>query len=419
MLSRRTLLQLASAGLLLPALPAWTASKAGERKFMFIFCSGGWDPTYCFAPMFHSSVVDMEDTATTGTAGGITFVDDASRPSVQAFFEDHHQRTCIINGIESRSVAHDICLRLIMTGSTLATTNDWPSTLASRSAQDRLLPMVNISGPSYTSTLASSVVRVGSNGQLSGLLSGDIFAQEGSAISLPSDEVQALEDAFVLARAEQAAAAAARGRAQAILDIAATSEEHLEQLLELSDDLNLSGGTNLVERASILSECFEKGLSRCGMVEYNGFMDLSWDTHGANVNQGFSFEELTSSLSQIIADLESRPGEVSTSLLDEVTIVVLSEMGRYPQLNDRGGKEHWTFTSAMLIGAGVAGDQVIGGYSAENYSGESVDLVSGEITSSGTDLLPGHLGATLMAMADIDPGDFLSESPIEAAIASS
>jgi uncharacterized protein (DUF1501 family) len=393
------------------------AKGIGERKFLFIFATGGWDFTYCFAPMFDSDIVDTETNATVGKANGITFVDAMERPSVRSFFEDYGDQACIINGLECRSVAHDVCLRLMMTGSTLPGADDWPASLASRSAVERLLPMVNISGPSYTASLASEVVRVGTNGQFSALLDGSAF-QDASDLAVvpPPLETDALEDAFVLARAQSAAGEAARGRALEILQSAATAEERMTQLGELADGLDLASGTNLVERSAILAECFEKGLSRCGMVEHDGFQGLGWDTHGANNVQGQNFEELFSGLSSIIRDLQGRPGEVASSLADEVTVVVISEMGRYPRLNSRGGKEHWTFTSAMLLGAGVAGGQVLGGYSGETFAGEPISLTSGEISTHGESLVPGHLGATLMTMADIDPAEFVSESPIEAAI---
>ena len=50
--------------------------------------------------------------------------------------------------------------------------------------------------------------------------------------------------------------------------------------------------------------------------------------------------------------------------------------------------------------------------------GQRVDLASGDITGSGTALLPEHLGATLLALGDVDPADYISNpQPIAAAMA--
>jgi uncharacterized protein (DUF1501 family) len=115
-------------------------------------------------------------------------------------------------------------------------------------------------------------------------------------------------------------------------------------------------------------------------------------------------------------DLASRSSASGGRLIDEVTVVVVSEMGRHPALNNTGGKDHWTFTSAMILGAGVRGGRVIGEMD-ENFQGKHVDLASGEVSDGGTGLLPGHLGATLLQMAGIDPAEVGSEEAIGAVIA--
>jgi hypothetical protein len=61
---------------------------------------------------------------------------------------------------------------------------------------------------------------------------------------------------------------------------------------------------------------------------------------------------------------------------------------------------------------------VVGAYS-DSLGGQAVDLASGATVSSGGELLlPAHLGATLLALADIDPGEVLpGVSPIAALLA--
>ena len=131
-----------------------------------------------------------------------------------------------------------------------------------------------------------------------------------------------------------------------------------------------------------------------------------WDTHAGNTLQDGYYEELFDVLDQIVTDLDSAPGENGGTMLDETTVVVLSEMGRAPQANAAGGKDHWTWTSAMLIGSGVAGGRTIGGWTDE-LTGEPIDLTTGEVSDSGETMYPGHLGATLLALADVDPDEFV------------
>jgi uncharacterized protein (DUF1501 family) len=103
--------------------------------------------------------------------------------------------------------------------------------------------------------------------------------------------------------------------------------------------------------------------------------------------------------------LEQRVGPTGQALSEEVCVVVFSEMGRHPKLNSTRGKDHWTFTSAMLCGSGVDGGRVIGGYDDQFY-GQSIDLASGELFGSGSKLSDKHFGATLLAMAGVDWQEF-------------
>jgi hypothetical protein len=70
----------------------------------------------------------------------------------------------------------------------------------------------------------------------------------------------------------------------------------------------------------------------------------------------------------------------------------------------------------MLVGSGIEGGQVIGAFD-DYVTGSPVDLASGELSSSGVQMYHSHLGATLLALGDVDPGDYLYNiDPIDAAI---
>jgi len=233
----------------------------------------------------------------------------------------------------------------------------------------------------------------------------------------PSDNaVKETIDAYVVARTEALLAQSEPGRYREALNTSLQSQDDLARLDLYSNQLNLSSGQEFTSQLSLVLDSFELGLSKTGVVACNGFQELGWDTHGANYMQNDHFDTLFAGLSGLMRDIGSRQGSDGGSLADEVVVVVLSEMGRLPKLNSRLGKEHWTYTSAMLIGAGVSGGQVVGGYDSE-VMGQRVDTVSGEVFSSGVGLDPGHIGATLFALADIDPAEHLDEDPILAVIA--
>lgn len=401
---KRCLESCAAAGMvgLLPAPPK--AFAATERKFLFLFASGGWDPTYVFEPKFGTDAVDMDPMATLGQVGGITFTAGERWPSVSRFFERWASETVIVNGIDSHSVGHDSCTQFMLTGTSASTIPDWPTILASRGQRDYPMPHVVYSGPNYAGNSGSTVVR-GGGGTLLELIDGSLNGQADRPtprLANPSDHIV---DAFVYERTRRYAAnrvGKGRARVDALLDA-------LDQATELegrSFEANLSqqGGGSLYERARSALDVMRLGLARCAMIG----IGMSWDTHGFNAPQGDNFETVFSNLDRILDYLASTPGDLSPRLLDEVVLVVMSEMGRTPLLNGNAGKDHWPYTSMLIAGSGVAGGRVLGA-TDEGMVAVPVDFKTGQAASSGTMLGCEHVGAALLALGGLDPQDYLAE----------
>lgn len=406
MLSRRQFGLLAG-GTFLP----WrrmASAEPSDRKFLFVFNDGGWDTGCVFTPWNEVEGATVENGAEVGEAGGVRFVDHPSRPSVRAFFEEHGARTAVLNGIEVRSITHERCRQLVLKGAGGA--DDWPSTLAARSPRALLLPHVVLDGPAYTQELTAEVVRIGDEGQLPALLSGSAFARSDQTVLAPTPLAEARADAYVAARA--AAYGDFGADYAAALDRIASLRAFEGLRLEVE---GLGCERDIAADCALAFDLFARGLTRCAMLRYRGFCAEGWDTHSDLASQGQNFEGLFGYLREALDDLGARRGTTGGSMADEVTIVVFSEMGREPRVNGFGGRDHWTFTSAMLIGAGVRGGQSVGGLDAAGQ-GLPIDLATGAVDSSGTALLPEHLGATLLALADLDP-EAAGARPIDAVIA--
>ncbi len=414
-LTRRSVLAMTTAGLVLPGRVC--AAPASERRFLFVFVRGGWDTSRVFTPLFDNPYASQEDGAVLASAGNIPFVDHPDRPSVRTFFERWHEDLAVLNGFEVRSVTHERCRKILMTGSADGQ-DDWPTLLAAHGSTELVLPHIVVSGPAYSNRHSAKIVRVGSAGQLPELLDGTALERSTQAVAPPSGDLGALQDAFLREQLETLGSAAGRGRESALIQGYVGALDQLAATAEYTDALDLVpsyGGCSrdLTNDAKAVLDTFELGLSRCGMIQHNGWCDSSWDTHDANDAQTLHFEELFGYLSAILEDLETRTGPDGDALARSTTVVVISEMGRHPQLNSYGGKDHWTFTSAMLLGAGIRGGQVVGSLD-DNGTGVPIDLTSGEPSGSGTVPLASHLGATLLALGDVDPAEHLDESPIQA-----
>ena len=153
------------------------------------------------------------------------------------------------------------------------------------------------------------------------------------------------------------------------------------------------------------------------MISYKGVCDLTWDTHADHTTQQENTEEFFGFLYQVMEQLEQETNINGAPLSDDVVVVVVSEMGRSPVFNTYGGRDHWTFTSAVLMGAGIKGNQSIGGLNNQAI-GRAISLQTGEMTENGVMLLPQHLGATLLALGDVDYARYVNTdvNPIWAAM---
>lgn len=416
-INRRTLLKTLGRGmgaslLALSGAPAFLAQALGAAqttasgtplKFLFVFNLGGWDPTTVFAPLFGYDSIDMEATATRSEIGNIAFVDSPQRPSVRAFLEQWRARTLFLNGINVPSLAHDVCARLILTGSSSAEQSDWATLLADAQRQAFTLPHLVLSGLSYPGALGSTVSRVGVNGQLDGLLSGALMdAGDLKSGGRPNLLEERLLDSYLGRRLAARAGSAVDSRQATLMEAFTEAHSRAIGLKERQYDMDFKPGYGLFTQIGPAVDALSLGIARCVTLASGG----SWDTHADNTLQSGLFEGLFQGLIELMDRLSTTPGEGAGSLADETVVVVLSEMGRTPKLNASGGRDHWPYTSAMLIGPGLTGDRVVGGLDPYYY-GLNIDPDSAELYEGGSAITPASLGATLMVLAGLDSQAFL------------
>ena len=93
----------------------------------------------------------------------------------------------------------------------------------------------------------------------------------------------------------------------------------------------------------------------------------------------------------LLDDLKQR------GMLDNTLVVAMGEFGRTPQLNPRGGRDHWPGVwSVLFAGGGVRGGQVIG--ASDRTGAEPRDRP----------VSPAEVAATVYQGLGIDPGTRLT-----------
>lgn len=310
----------------------------------------------------------------------------------------------MVNGLGVGSISHDGCTRLLLTGSRRDDQADLATVLASATGSALALPHVVLSGPRYPGLLGEAVV------PLSSLLTGVL---EGG---LPADGATwdtATEAAIRAYLREEAGAMGAGPRVGSW----ATGLDRLATLEGSLGALRVPTNPSDEELLALAVEVLGSGLCRSLMVEAGLPNQTTWDSHFNNdTNQDKAFQNLFEQLVTLCDALSDTTGSVG-SLLDETMVLVLSEMGRAPQRNAAEGKDHWPTTSALLIGAGVAGGRVVGATST-GLVGELVDLTTGATSEAGQRLGPLQLAAGVLEAFDVDPAEhYPGEAPLRACFA--
>ncbi len=406
MINRRSLLSNAAALAALGSLgwhPRMARAARGERKFLFFFASGAWDTTQVFDPHHGSQRVSMDPETFTRDMGALTHNAGDDRPAVSQFFNRWGNRTAIINGIDAHTVGHDSGRMMTMTGTSATNYPDWPTVIASSGTGDYPLPHVVFGGPSYGGHLSGAVVRAG-GGTLLDLIDGSIVGasdQPAPALSTPADQML---DAFVFERS--AAFAARRGEKGLARQRTDALVDNLERTMEIEGRKFEAGlgdlGNTVLDQAIKATELMRLGLSRCAMIGIPG----GWDSHGDNSVQAPQFDNFFSALDQLMDHMAVTPGMSARWLIDEVVVVCMSEFGRTPLWNGSMGKDHWPYNSTMVVGSGVRGGRSLG-RTDDGLIGLPINFETGEQDDNGDILGSENVGAAILQIAGVNPGDFL------------
>jgi hypothetical protein len=395
--------------------PSQAAVAAADLRFIFLMAQGGWDTTRVFTPAFHIPGVAMEADATTATVGNLEFVDHPGRPLVRDFFMDHHERMLLLQGMMVRSVAHPKAYVISMSGDPTGLSPDWPAIISSTQADRFPLPSLVLGGLSYPAHLSAITGRAGHNGQLEALLNEDIFSWSDVAVVPAPATTDVRIDALLRARAQSWTEMARSSVGRSLAQDHETSLSNALALLEQRDQMHFTTLSDLNDQVHVAVNALQSGICRCVTLGHPPThlvdqLNPDWDSHANNDHtQHEKFNELFGGLSTLMNLLQSRPGHAGATMADETVVVVLSEMGRAPQLNEFQGKDHWPYTSAMILGPRLATNRAIGGLNSL-FNGETIDLASGEIDSKGSTLTIESMGAGLLALADIDPGEWITHA---------
>jgi hypothetical protein len=419
--SRRRILQAASALGLTPLVPRLArASSNPAKRVVMIRAWGAWDVTYCLDPRLSSASVDGPDSdgspgtnsiETFGSSGGIDImVNDTSRGSVTEFFDAHADQSIVVRGIYTGSIVHDECRIRMTTGTRSGNNPDFGVLSCVEHADDYVLPYIDLTGGAYTGPYAALTGNLGARKQIIGLLDRDLAIPPPTDQTFtfpqfnPGDSGRAVLDSYVSSRTERFLERDLGGgpTAQRLADL--TESQSRRDLLRedkdiFIDNLNFGSSGTFLQQAQLAVTLLASGV--CYSVGLDS--GLNWDTHDDISDQNALYQSLFSGLGSLIEALQE------AGLYEDTLIVVVSEFSRTPKINEDGGKDHWGFTSSLLLGGGIDGGRVLGG-TDNSLVGKGIDLSTGLVDTGEESLNYDSFVAGVLNAAGVDlsSGEWLS-----------
>ena len=414
--SRRSFLRLGAGALglgaassLLPLRPV-LAGGGSPRHLIIFLAYGGWDPSFCFNPQPDSPEVDMVP-GDVQLFGELPIWTDASRPAVSEFFTQWGSRSAVVNGIAVDSLAHETCAKVALTGSALESRPDVAARIADAIGSNKALPYLSLSPHSKVRGLEAQKGELGYSNQIMALSTPQLAWPEldgsyDNDLSLGAAERELVAAYLRDATQSEAEAHAGSARTQKLLSDFRVSLDRADGLQANARSGGLLSDQGLFEETERpwdhVAGAFAEQLSQVAILQ----PDIYWDTHGYNAPQSDNFEQYFTALNELMSSLSS------AGVVDDTVVLCLSEMGRTPRHNSQGGKDHWPWTSAMLIGSNVDGGRAVG-TTDEWLRPQALDLATGASRADGVTLHSGHLLATAAKLLGVGE-DWYPEGAIDA-----
>lgn len=163
-------------------------------------------------------------------------------------------------------------------------------------------------------------------------------------------------------------------------------------------------------RAAIAAQAITQSVSQTVTVRLTDLLDTHFD--GWKDLQPTLQASCWDAVAKFITYAKSKKDSKGKPYWDRMTVVCVSEFSRTPRLNTRGGRDHWLYSSALVAGNGIRGNQVIGQSSDEDYSGLPIDMKTGAIIDQGPLIRPPDVWATVLHAAGLSYENVSNQSPV-------
>lgn len=426
-MKRRDFLKYISAVTALALLPSQASAQEGYDGPLWIFVQavGGWDPTSFCDPKGYLEVEGSEgnmvqesdpmnksyansDIATSTSSENIKYAplsgadDNNQQYAFSTFFDKYGAELLVINGIDTQTNGHDAGRRYMMSGRLAEGYPALSALIAGINIPSSPLAFISAGGYDVT----DGVVAATRLNNLDAL-------NELTFVNKINDETTYLQES-VFKRVRDARLA----RNQRLI-----KKQKLESVKKLAQQYNLahSGSNELAKLVEFIpddidthpdknNQVFAQG--RFAMAGYKAGLTASvniqiggFDTHGNHDNA--HIPRLARLLKGV--DLLKQEAE-NQGISDKVVFVMGSDFGRTPGYNNGNGKDHWSVSSMMFMGAGIKGGKTIGS-STHRHDNNKINPSTLEVSKSDNAIAITyeHINLALRKLAKIDSNELVTQ----------
>ncbi len=392
--------------------------------FVLVNAGGGWDPVYLCDPKPKGPLNRIYDGP--ATAGKLSFapipIDDASLQldpgnaallmSNQQFFEKYAASLTVLNGVDMATNNHDGGSRATWSGrltegfpsvgALVAATRAPASSLAYISsggydATQGLIPLTRMSSIDALRRVAYPNQMDPNNPET------ELYHSNATAARIRKAQDERLKASLAQQRLPRVK------QAMNELTLARASDDVLKDLVLPSELVTLPGYQlsdlqSLQQQVQLAVAAFKAGMAVAVNLNLGGV-----DPHGNHD------VEPVRQLAQLLKGVDFLMTEADAAgIADDLVVMIGSDFARGPGYNgdnEYAGKDHWSITSAMLMGRGIAGGRVIGG-TTDDQRAQPIDPGSLAIKAGGKVLKPESIHLALRKLAGVAAGEPARQFPL-------
>lgn len=381
-LSRRKLISLGGIGLplLFFGRPRLAQGQATPKRMVQFFLGGGWDTALATDPVTgtkrDSSAYDsryLSRTQTIVTGKDQLVMGDGLAPATTAF---QTMNTLFINGMHVEVISHEFATKYLLSGRPVSLrSQEYPAIAALMGdASGAFPPHLNlgIKVPLGDTKNSNPPIHAVSPEHLTMMLSGPRVYQDASdanGISFNSTAVSAMNklvsdlDTIHAARLSSSENAKLNTWRSAASRISEIYDKRYDQSIRL--DATIRSRYNINEDWRMEANTAAAYLAlKAGLTSFITIHGSGYDTHRDHISNHVPLmNTFANTLNTFVADLASTQdpdASSGTTLADTTTILISSEFSRTPTFNSASGTDHWASASAILMGADVKDNTIIG-----------------------------------------------------------